>query len=190
MMTKTIFHRIRWGSHGGLYTLLWVLVAALGVSFLLDMGEGNAYAASYEVTAQAEIIAPISIVKTSDLQFGGVVPGTTAGTVIMSTSGTRTKTGGVIASSSMGYASPARFNVAGNTGATYSISLPTSVTIKRAPPNANNKMTVNAFVSNPSGTSLLTGTAQVLSVGATLNVGANQPGGAYTATFQVTVNYN
>jgi len=53
-------------------------------------------------------------------------------------------------------------------------------------------MTIDAFTSNPSGTGALTAGSQVLTVGATLNVGANQVTGAYTnATgFDVTVNYN
>ena len=54
-------------------------------------------------------------------------------------------------------------------------------------------MVVNAFTSSTlSGTATLTGGTDVLTVGATLNVGAAQPAGTYTSAtgFTVTVNYN
>ena len=53
-------------------------------------------------------------------------------------------------------------------------------------------MTVNAFVSNPSGTGALTAGSQTLQVGGTLIVGAAQAAGTYTNTtdMTVTVNYN
>ena len=51
-------------------------------------------------------------------------------------------------------------------------------------------MTVNYFTSNPSGTGTLTGGAETINVGATLNVGAAQVQAAYTGTYTVTVDYN
>ena len=54
-------------------------------------------------------------------------------------------------------------------------------------------MTVDNFVSNPSGTGLLSASgSQTVNVGATLNVAANQVAGTYenTTDLKVTVNYN
>ena len=51
-------------------------------------------------------------------------------------------------------------------------------------------MTVASFVSNPSGTGLLTAGAQTLLVGGTLTVGSAQAPGNYTGSFTVAVDYN
>jgi hypothetical protein len=51
-------------------------------------------------------------------------------------------------------------------------------------------MTVDTFVSDPSGSGMAKPPARVeqLAVGATLRVGPNQPSGSYSAPFLVTVN--
>jgi hypothetical protein len=51
-------------------------------------------------------------------------------------------------------------------------------------------MAVSTFTSNPSGTGTLTSGAQTLAVGATLTTVASQVSGAYTGTYNVTVEYN
>lgn len=62
--------------------------------------------------ASANIIAPITLTKVTDLVFGDIVPNTTAGTVVMNTAGTITgTTGGVTALASTRNA--ATFTVAG-----------------------------------------------------------------------------
>ena len=85
----------------------------------------------------------------------------------------------------------ASFDVTGNDGYTYTITLPsTDYTITRV--SGTETMTINTFTSDPSGTGTLTGGTETVNVGATLNVNAGQVGGTYTnATgFDVTVNYN
>jgi hypothetical protein len=145
--------------------------------------------ATTSANAKANIISPISIVKVvgADLNFGDVVPGGTAGTVVVTPAAARTSTGGV----SLGNAAAvtaAAFTVGGANNATYTITLPAGPTTVTA---GANTMTVDTFTSNPSGTGLLSGTGtQTLNVGGTLNVGINQAVGAYTGTFSVTVAYN
>lgn len=115
----------------------------------------------------------------------------TAGTVILAPAGTRTLTGGVTLPVTTGTVTAASFNVTGEGVYTYAITLPsTDHTITRA--SGSETMIVNAFTSTPSGTGALTGGAQTITVGATLNVGVSQVAGVYTnATgFDVTVNYN
>jgi len=51
-------------------------------------------------------------------------------------------------------------------------------------------MTVGSFVSNPSGTGILTSGAQTLLVGATLTAASAQTPGSYNGSFNVTVDYN
>ena len=141
--------------------------------------------ATATANATARIITPISISKTADLNFGDVVASGSLGTVVLSTAGARSTTGG--ASLGNGAAvTAAAFTVNGQASATYAITLPASATVT----SAGNTMTVNAFNSNPSGTGTLTGGTQNLLVGATLNVGASQATGTYSGTFDVTVTYN
>lgn len=143
-------------------------------------------------TSSATIVTPISITKSADMNFGNVAVTATAGTVILDPAGTRTTTGGVTLPATSGSVAAASFDVAGEGSYTYDITLPTGDhTIEDAAATPNT-MVVNAFSSDPSGTGQLTTGAQVLKVGATLNVGAGQTSGTYTSAtpFTVTVNYN
>lgn len=150
---------------------------------------------SATATATATIITPISIEKKVDLNFGNIVANSTGGTVTIATDNTP-KYNKVAAPSIPGTRSAASFEVKGFAGVTYSISLPQSITLTREGGNGNgNKktMTVDNFVSNPSGTGLLSASgSQTVNVGATLNVAANQVAGTYknTTDLKVTVNYN
>jgi len=140
--------------------------------------------------AFATIITPISIEKKVDLNFGNIVANSTGGTVTIATDNTPTYNK-VAAPSIPGTRSAASFEVKGFAGATYSIGLPTTITLKKD--GGTQTMTVNNFVSNPSGTGLLPSSgSQTINVGATLNVAANQVAGTYknTTDLKVTVNYN
>ena len=142
-------------------------------------------------TGSATIITPISILKTTDMNFGNLaVSPTISGTVTLSPLGGRTTdgAGGVVLPAVNGTVAAASFTVSGLANSTYSISLPSSYIISYL----TNNMTVNAFTSTPSAIGTLTGGSQVIKVGATLNVAAGQVAGTYVNTtgFNVTVNYN
>lgn len=145
---------------------------------------------SATATATATIITPISIKKKVDLNFGNVVANSTGGTVTIATDNTP-KYNKVAAPSIPGTRSAASFEVKGFAGVTYSIELPKTITLKKD--GGKETMTVDNFVSNPSGTGLLSASgSQTVNVGATLNVAANQVAGTYknTTDLKVTVNYN
>jgi hypothetical protein len=143
-------------------------------------------------TATATIVAPITIVRVNNMNFGNVVTSAATGTVVLTPASTRSTTGGAsILAAQPGTVTAASFTVGGTAGFTYTISLPASVLIDDA--GAGVAMTVNTFTSTPTPTGTIgAGGTETLSVGATLNVGANQVGGVYTsaAPFTVTVNYN
>jgi hypothetical protein len=144
-----------------------------------------------DVVGSVIINIPIAITKTSDMNFGNIQVGSTAGTVVLAPGGGRTTTGVVTLPASTGTVQAASFTVTGNANTTYSITLPTTpLTI--TDPVSTKTMTVSNFTSNPTPTGILTGGSQTINVGAKLIVGASQTGGAYTnATgFAVTVNYN
>jgi spore coat protein U-like protein len=147
-----------------------------------------------QVTANASgsatIITPISITKTTDMNFGNVAVSASLGTVVLTPAGIRNPTGGVTLPAVTGTVAAAVFHVTGSGASTYAITLPTTYTINDG---ASHTMIINAFTSTPSVTGALTSGAQDIQVGATLNVAGAQVAGTYTNTltpFPVTVNYN
>ena len=147
--------------------------------------------ATATASATAYIIAPITITKTADMNFGNVaVSASVSGTVVLSTSGTRTSggSGGVTLPATTGTVSAAAFTVGGASGYTYTVTLPTSCTISDG---GGHSMTLSSFTSSPSSTGTLTGGSSTLTVGATLSVSAGQTPNTYTNStgVPVTVNY-
>jgi hypothetical protein len=152
-------------------------------------------------TATANVIRPITITAARDLAFGNVAPGAAVGTLVVAgtAAGAQSVTGGVTQPGSQkGTVTSAQFTVAGEGSFTYTLTIPVApVTISDGAPTPNT-MTVGTFtadVSTVAGSGLLSGAAgaagsQTVSVGGTLNVGANQAAGSYTGSFSVTVAYN
>ncbi|MDH3210791.1 MAG: DUF4402 domain-containing protein [Burkholderiaceae bacterium] len=149
----------------------------------------SAFAASDNANATATVIAPITIVKASDLLFGNIIAGA-GGTISVDAADSVSLGGGVtVPPTQTGTRAAAVFNVTGEGTNTYAITLPsTDQTITHT--DTVTTMLANAFVSNPSGTGALTAGAQTLKVGATLNVASAQLAGVYSGTFSVTVDYN
>jgi len=130
--------------------------------------------------------APGALKITNDvpLTFGTLIAGSTAGTVTVSSSGTTTTTGGVIAFGAG--AAPASFTISLDKGKTdYSIQLQSSLNLT----GTGAPMPVNLVESTPpSGGRIRAKTGdEVMTVGATLHVAANQAAGSYSGTFNVTV---
>ena len=149
----------------------------------------SALAADATANTSATIMQPITITKVEDLAFGkfGVGAG---GSVTISTSGVRSSTGVVEMASTT---TAAKFDVAGEAGATYSIALaPTTLT------SGANSMTFTTIsdltganaTSGNAATGTLTGGAQSVYVGGVLTVGAAQEAGLYSGTLVATVQYN
>ena len=157
---------------------------------LLTVLSINAFSqATATASVTVNVIAPITITKTIDMNFGNIAVGNTLGTVKLTPAGVRTSTGGVVLPSLTGTVNAASFNVTGQSGTTYSITLPSgSITLK----SGSNTITCDTWSSSPTPNGMLTGGAQTLTVGATLNLTANQSNGSYVSTtpFAVTVNYN
>lgn len=144
-------------------------------------------AATNVATVVVNIVTSISMTTTNGLIFGDISSSATAGTVSMTTTGTRTSTGGATINSSVA-GNPATFDVQGEANANYTISLPVSVVLSDS---ASHTMVVDNFTSSPSPSGVLDGSGkQTLFVGATLNVGSNQAFGAYSGQMSVTVDYN
>jgi len=165
-----------------------VLVAAaiiVGASSTSSLAQATATA-----SASANIITPITIALVTNMNFGNIaVSPTSGGTVVLAPASTRTFTGGVTLPATTGTVAAANFTVSGASGYTYAITLPTTATLSDG---SSHTMGMSAFTSSTSGTGVLTGGSQTLTVGATLTVSAAQAPNAYTnsSAVPVTVNYN
>lgn len=170
------------------------LIAIFAGLFLMTIAIENVNAQASAVTSaqtSAYIVTPIAITKNVDLVFGNIVPTAALGTVVITPAGDRSFTGGALSfANSTGNPTAAEFTVMGEVNATYSIALTNASFVVK---NADDvEMTVNNIVTTPTPTGNLTGGTQVIKVGATLNVAANQAPGLYTSTnaLEITVAYN
>lgn len=137
---------------------------------------------SANATATAKLITAISIAKNVDISFGNIIVGT-AGTVVLTTAGTRSSAALLLPG---GTVTAAQFTINGTATTTYTITLPTDVTVIN---DVVNSMHVTGFNHNASGT--LAGASEVFKVGATLTVLGTEPVGVYTsADFPVTIACN
>jgi hypothetical protein len=131
----------------------------------------------------------VNLTNTRGLDFGRFVA-STGGTVIVSPTSGRSRTGAVILLNSP-TANPATFTVSkssnGSTNKSIVITLPANGSTRLT--SGSNSMAVDSFVSSPATLTVLTTTGTTLSVGATLTVAANQPPGSYSGSFSVIVNY-
>jgi hypothetical protein len=126
--------------------------------------------------------------STRALAFGRFVAGT-GGTITVSPSGVRTRTGGVaLVNSTASSASFSNTDTAANKlNAACIITLPADNSVVLS--SGANQMQLKSFTSNPSGTGVMSGGALTISVGATLTVNANQPKGSYTGSIPITIQY-
>ena len=149
----------------------------------------NTLAATASGPASGQVVTPIAIATGATLSFGRFTSAL-AGTVVVSTAGVRSVTGGVTAMPGGTAAAAATFAVSGEPNSTYTISVPAGVSTLTG--SVSGTMDIDTYTTNPG---LLLGAldgtgAQTLLVGGTLNVGAAQPRGTYTGTVTIGVDYN
>lgn len=169
---------------------------ALAIGALVMAGGAMAQSSATGTgTANASVILPITIGAGDTLEFGNVVSG--AGAVVIGTDGSRTESSGLPGGSAQKTTfRNATFNVTGEKGFSYSITLPGNVVLDHA---VSGTMVANAFTVAAGATGTVAGMVGtldgtsglgILKVGATLGVSNNQPTGNYTKTYSVTVAYN
>jgi hypothetical protein len=171
----------------GVYRVLTIAAASAALCL-------PAHAADTNVTANAAVVRPNTLVKTDDLDFGTLVSGPTGGTAsVNAVTGARTTSGGVTAAGN-----DAQRAIFQGTGGLLLITVSgsTSVTLSRVGGGAPTMTAslVRAASTGGGGITLLGATLlpsgiQTYYIGGTLTVPANQPAGDYTGTFTLTVNY-
>ena len=125
--------------------------------------------------ASITLVEITEVTKLTDLFFGNIIP-QGSGSVIINTSGNRSTTGNVSVFGNV--FSAARFEIIGGAGQSFSISnLPASITLKSP---LNHTMTVSGFGVHPGSVQLGNDGKITVTVGATLQVNANQASGMYT----------
>lgn len=171
--------------------ILLIFLMILGIS---SFGQNGA-----KSTAQghAEIVAPITITKVTDINFGKLaVHATNGGTVVVTpASGTgRSATGGVtFSTANTGTVGAAEFTVGGQGNYTYHLGLPSaSLSLVGTPSGTMTADTWTSSLGVSGNGTLSSGGSQTIYVGATLNVTGGQTPGVYSSTvpFEVTVDYN
>lgn len=152
-----------------------------------------AFSATTTAAATADVVTPIAITKASDLVFGRFIAGP-GGTVTVSTAGLRTVNGVTAAGGST--PATASFNITGEAGTAYAISIDTSDTKLVSGANQmdlelfSDLTGAGATAGKVSAGLLGAGGTQTLYVGGKLTVGAEQAGGQYSGTIAALVNYN
>ncbi len=171
------------------------LIVCLFLGLALLTGAPAAFAQPASGDTDAVVVSPLSLIPVKDLSFGNLIPGGTGGTAVISPAGNRTVSGSVVAAG--GTVSNAEFQGFGSRNRLVYISTASSsYTLNRVGGGGNMTMrslTLQADNLTPlflpgffriSSTNVIT-----LRIGATLDVAANQRGGAYEATFPITMNY-
>lgn len=170
---------------------LGAVVVALAAAIAAAPAHADVEVANAEIT----IVRPLSFVIDDNLDFGALIPGTVAGTVVMTPTSVRTVTGGIVLVGAGHKA--ASFAGQGTFNQRVDVSL-ASNSIFITGPGA--PMRVRDFTIGSTPTAVLTtnprrfriGSASgVFSfpIGATLEVGANQAAGTYIGNWTITLNY-
>lgn len=154
------------------------------ILFFSSMCFGQATA---NFTASVTIIQPVGISTTSNMDFANL-DASSGGEVILTPDNARITTGGIELAEG-GQVSAATFEVTGQAGFTFAITLPED---QYTLSNGSESIIIKDFTSNYDGTGLLAQGSHRISVGATLDIDPNQTPGKYVsqAPLNITVNYN
>jgi Mat/Ecp fimbriae major subunit len=154
------------------------LAGAIAAAALVSTG---AQAATEIADARVEIIAPVTLLQTAQLDFGIVAPGAGAGTVTMGTgSGTPTCSAGLTC---VGGGSRGTFDLTAAAGYSVDITVDTSTSL------SNGAQSMTLTLAPGAATIIANGGTQTFYVGGSLAVGANQAAGTYVGTYDVSAEY-
>jgi hypothetical protein len=170
-----------------MFSRIALLTAVLGLS-LSAQAVAAPVASPTPPQGRALLLIPLTLTKIQDLRFGTVIPSTTtAGFVtINAATGARTASGGIgLVATDVGQR--AQFAGAGSAG--QKVFLELTAPAELANP-AGDKITVIAMTLDGSALRTIAANQSFFaSVGGTIFINANQPEGLYSATFDLTADY-
>ncbi|WP_300438182.1 DUF4402 domain-containing protein [Christiangramia sp.] len=161
-----------------------ILISSL---FLLIATKGiGQHSASASFTASVNIIEPISLKTTSNMNFASIDAGM-GGSVILNPDHTRSINGNVSLANATNV-SAAEFEVKGQNGYSYNINVPRGSFSMR---NGSDRIIIKDFTASSLSSTLNTD-SQIISVGATLEIDPGQKPGIYTSSspIEIMVSYN
>ena len=169
-----------------------ILMGSLAAVFAAN----PAFADTEQANSEAVIIRPLSFISYEDLKFGKIVPATTAGTVTVATDGTRTTNNPNIILVGNDEQN-ARFTGQGTFNQRVDVSLGANSIFITGP---GAPMRVRTFTIGSTPSVVLTTTPRrfriastsgifAFTIGATLEVGANQAPGQYSGNWDITLEY-
>lgn len=171
------------------------LILKTSLAALMAGSLGTAIAENISGTATANVIAPLTVAETVALDFGDIAGGATAGTIVISSAGAISATGGatfVPASVS----NQATFDITGAVSTAILVTVDFTGTQLDDGAGGGAVMPISAFTTTALPVTTDAGGLATFDVGATLDVGINQTAGAYDTVlgagvpYSVTVNYN
>lgn len=142
----------------------------------------HAAPASDSGTGRATVLQQITATKTSDLDFGTIVPGASASTVTVNSAGVRS-CGATLTCT--GTVTPPAWQITATPLRTIYWNGTSTVTVANG---TGDTMTVNLLNLNSIHNMPVSGSENI-AIGAILQIGANQPDGDYTGTFTVDFSY-
>lgn len=159
---------------------------AVGLIVLALSPTGSVLAQSSTFSAQAEILDAIQLTKDADLAFGKIVADPVSGfDVTVDTTGAQNCPVGQVC---FGTSTAAAFTVSGTGDNNYAVTLPVAAAITHA--TSSSTMLVKDFVTSlTNDRGQLTAGSDSFTLGATLEIAAAQEPGAYSGTFNVSVDY-
>jgi spore coat protein U-like protein len=147
-------------------------------------GSTTAKAATVPATAKAQIVDPLTLTKTADLDFGTIVKkatlGTTPETIVISTAGAVTCSGNTLCS---GLTTAAAFNVTGSADQIVKVYVAASNLLSGSNQIVFTPTAVPSVTLNSSGDGNF-------KVGGSIPVSSGTPSGVYLGNMDVTVDYN
>ena len=137
--------------------------------------------------ANALIVTPITLSNNETLEFGEIVKSASGGDVIITASGTPTRTpSGDLTFMPSDVWRPSKFTVTGDDAETFSITKPANITLNG--PSSSSMIITTSISGSITGVST-SSNSYVFYIGGTLPVASDQTVGAYTGTYEVTVQY-